>query len=85
VPRFTKVAVPDDWTVVIRDDRGEEIVVEGSPVGSVPMTTLAPNDLINGLTGEPEGYTVLLSPSVVRCRGEQGEGHLQLSVLNSLI
>jgi hypothetical protein len=85
VPRFTKVAVPDDWTVVIRDDRGEEIVVEGSPAGSVPMTTLAPNDLINGLTGEPEGYTVLLSPSVVRCRGEQGEGHLELSVLNSLI
>jgi hypothetical protein len=85
VPRYSKAAVPDDWTVVLRDDLGEEIVIEGSPIGSVPMTTLAPNDLINGLNGDPDGYSVLLSPSVIRCRGEQGEGHLELSTLNRLV
>jgi hypothetical protein len=84
VPHYTKPAVPGDWIVVLRDDLGEEIVIEGSPVGSVPMTTLAPNDLINGLNGDPDGYSVLLSPSVIRCRGEQGAGHLELSMLNKL-
>lgn len=85
VPHYTKSAVPGDWTVVIRDDRGERLVIDGSPIGSVPMTTLAPNDLINGLNGDPDGYSVLLSPSKIRCRGEEGEGHLELSMLNSLI
>lgn len=84
VPHYTKPAVPGDWIVVLRDDLGEEIVIEGSPVGSVPMTTLAPNDLINGLNGDPDGYSVLLSPSVIRCRGERGAGHLELSMLNKL-
>jgi hypothetical protein len=84
VPRYTRSAVPRDWTIVLRDDLGDEITIEGSPVGSVPMTTLAPNDLINGLNGDPDGYSVLLSPSVIRCRGEAGEGHLELSRLNGL-
>ncbi|MGH3629732.1 MAG: DUF7064 domain-containing protein, partial [Mycobacteriales bacterium] len=85
VPHYTEPAVPGEWTVVVRDDLGEELVFEGTPIGSVPMTTLAPNDLVNGLDGDPDGYAVLLSPSRVTCRGEQGHGHLELSMLNRLV
>ena len=84
VPHYTEPKVPGEWTVVLRDDRGEEVVLDGTPVGSVPMTMLAPNDLVNGLTHELDGTSVLLSPSRVRCRGEEGTGHLELSHLNGL-
>jgi hypothetical protein len=82
VPTYQRDDVPEPWTVVLRDDRGEELVVEGQPIDSVPMSIQAPNDLIQGLSGLGDEHHCVLTPSRLTCRGEQGTGHLELSRYN---
>ena len=82
VPTYQRDDVPEAWTVVLRDDQGQELVVEGRPIDSVPMSIQAPNDLIQGLSGIADEHHCLLSPSWLTCNGEDGTGHLELSRYN---
>ena len=84
VPTYQRDDVPEDWTIVLRDDQGEELVIEGQPIDSVVQSIQAPNDLIQGLTGIKDEHHCILSPSWLTCNGERGTGHLELSRFNGL-
>src|SRR5262249_25419638 len=84
VPKFAKVGVPDDFTIVMRTDQGEELVFEGSPIVTMPMTFFSPNDHLHGVSSDPDHNVCLLSPTRFRCGGVDGVGHLELSCLSQL-
>lgn len=84
VPTYQRDGIPELWTVILRSDEGEELLIEGKPINSVPMSIEAPNDLIQGLTGIEDEHHCTLIPSFLTCNGEEGTGHLELSRFNRL-
>ena len=84
VPTYRRDDIPEDWRIVLRDDLGQDLVIDGKPIDSVPMSIQAPNDLIQGLTGLEDEHNCILTPSFLTCNGEQGTGHLELSRFNQI-
>ena len=84
-PHFTHRSVPPEFEAVLRTAAGRELVVEGSPVTSTPMTIISPNDMLHGISLAPADFSCLLSPSRLRLGDVGGVGHLELSALNQLV
>jgi hypothetical protein len=78
-PTLRAIGLPGPFEVRMRAHDGSEIVVEGTPQLAVPMTFFSPNELVHGIDGIAGHYACVMSPSILRCAGEEGVGHLELS------
>jgi hypothetical protein len=90
-PKMESLTPPNDFTVVLDTVTRGRVTLRGEPLNVFPQTICTPNDIVLGLDrSTPDNFSCFLLPSRLELHTESGGrqtggGHLELSLMNSML